>query len=151
MSLKFRNLDVSPKAPVREWPTEAVLTALERGSLRDWRRLIRVIDDEPWGEVARKVEQALGISRPYGVTGLMQRAIDRARARAAAEERREVARLVRRHLQCSGLIQADFCRAHRHLGKPIVHLPQREGDSVGRAPAAHAAHHHATLTPFVLR
>ena len=108
MSLKFRNLDVSPKAPVREWPTEAVLTALERGSLRDWRRLIRVLDDEPWGEVARKVEQALGISRPYGVTGLMQRAIDRARARAAAEERREVARVVRRHLQRSGLIQADF-------------------------------------------
>lgn len=108
MTLKFRNLETSPRSPVREWPTEAVLTALERGSLRDWRRLIRAIDEDPWGEVARKVEQALKVSRPYGVAGLMERAIDRARIRAASGERSEIARQVRCHLQRSGLTQAEF-------------------------------------------
>ncbi|MGH3803806.1 MAG: hypothetical protein ACRDTD_27470 [Pseudonocardiaceae bacterium] len=31
MSLVFRNIDVSPEDPVEVWPTEAVLTALQRG------------------------------------------------------------------------------------------------------------------------
>lgn len=93
MTLTFRNLEnVSPESPVWEWPTEAVLAALERGSLRDWRRLIRAIEAEPWGEVARKVEQALEVSRPYGVAGLMERAIERARVRTASNERNEIAR-----------------------------------------------------------
>lgn len=109
MTLTFRNLEnVSPDSPVREWPTEAVLAALERGSLRDWRRLIRAIEAEPWGEVARKVEQALEVSRPYGVAGLMERAIERARVRTASNERDEIARQVRHHLQRSGLTQTEF-------------------------------------------
>lgn len=108
MTLKFRNLDVSPGSPVREWPTEAVLTALERGSLHDWRRILRVIEEDPWGEVARKAQQALGVSRRYGVAGLMERAIERSRARAASEERREIAGQVREQLQASGLTQVEF-------------------------------------------
>lgn len=109
MTLTFRNLEnVSPDSPVREWPTEAVLAALERGSLRDWRRLIRAIEAEPWGEVARKVEQALEVSRPYGVAGLMERAIERARVRTASNERDEIARQVRHHLRRSGLTQTEF-------------------------------------------
>lgn len=108
MTLTFRNLDISPDAPVREWPSEAVLTALERGSLHDWRRLFRVIERDPWGETARKVEQALTVSRPYGVAELLERAIERARERVAEEERVEIARQVRRCLERSGLTQAVF-------------------------------------------
>lgn len=108
MILKFRNLDISPDVPVQEWPTEAVSTALERGSLRDWRRLLRVIERDPWGEVARKVEQAFAVSRPYGVTELMERALDRVRERVSSEERAEIARQARCYLERSGLTQADF-------------------------------------------
>jgi hypothetical protein len=32
MSLAFRNIDVSPDDPVELWPTEAVLTAMERAA-----------------------------------------------------------------------------------------------------------------------
>lgn len=110
MTLKFRNLVTPPDAPVQEWPTEAVLTALERGSLRDWRRLLRVMDREPWGDTARKVEQALAVSRPYGVAGLMERAIHRARKRVSGQERAEVARQVRRHLDRSGLTRLEFAQ-----------------------------------------
>ena len=31
MALAFRNLTITPQAPVSQWPTEAVQTALERG------------------------------------------------------------------------------------------------------------------------
>lgn len=110
MTLKFRNLETLPDAPVQEWPTEAVLTALERGSVRDWRRLLRVVEREPWGPTARRVEQALAVSRPYGVTGLMERAIHRARERVSGEERAEIARQVRRHLDRSGLTRSEFAQ-----------------------------------------
>ncbi len=39
MTLVFRNIDASPADPVESWPTEAVITALERGGCptgTDW-------------------------------------------------------------------------------------------------------------------
>lgn len=108
MVLQFRNLDFDATAPMAEWPSEAILTILERGSLSDWRRLKREIDREPWGRLARKVEQALEVSQPYGVSRLMKRAIKQARDRAAEHEREQVAEQVRRYLNESGLTQAEF-------------------------------------------
>lgn len=65
--LAFRNVDASPRDPVTNWPMEAIQTALERGGLSDWRRLAAEIRDQPWGTVARQVEQVLGYSRTYGI------------------------------------------------------------------------------------
>lgn len=110
MTLKFRNRETPPDASVQEWPTEAVLMALERGSLRHWRRLLRVVEREPWGPTIRRVEQALAVSRPCGVAGLMGRAIHRARERVSGEERAENSRQVRRHLDRSGLSRSEFAQ-----------------------------------------
>lgn len=79
MALRFRNLTITPDAPVETWPTEAVQTALERGGAREWQRVIAVIDCDPWGPTARQVEHVLTYSRPYGVAPLMERAIQTAR------------------------------------------------------------------------
>jgi len=38
MELTFRNVDASPNDPVEDWPLEAIQAALERGSLKHWRR-----------------------------------------------------------------------------------------------------------------
>jgi hypothetical protein len=46
MSLAFRNIDVSPDDPVELWPTESVLTAMERGGLGHW-RLTAAINEDP--------------------------------------------------------------------------------------------------------
>jgi hypothetical protein len=85
--LDFRNVDASPDDPVSEWPQEAVQTALERGSLSHWRRLAAAIQNEPWGPVARTVEEVLTYSRPYGVAKAMERVIARARQAGEASER----------------------------------------------------------------
>jgi len=108
MTLQFRNLDVTPDAPVEQWPVEGVLAALERGSLQHWRKLDRAIRDQPWGPVARRVESALKVSQPYGVTELMERSIERARALAEQTERDQVAHEVRHWLKRSGLTASEF-------------------------------------------
>jgi hypothetical protein len=91
MTLAFRNLAITPDAPVSLWPTEAVQTALERGDLADWHRIAAEIQADPWGKTARQVEEVLSHSRPYGVAEAMETVLSRARQRAEADERAAVA------------------------------------------------------------
>ncbi len=82
MTVRFRNVDV-PDDRVEAWPYEALVTAIERGTIGDWARVGRAIGAAPWGEVARQVEDYLGYADEPGVTALLRRRI----ARARAEER----------------------------------------------------------------
>jgi transcriptional regulator with XRE-family HTH domain len=106
--LVFRNVDVSPDDPVSAWPLEAIQTALERGGLAHWRQLADAIRAEPWGPVARRVEEVLGYSQPYGVVKVFERSTARAREAAEASERDAVATEVDRLVRVSGLSQAGF-------------------------------------------
>lgn len=108
MTLKFRNVAISPDRPVSEWPGEAVLTALERGSLCDWRRLARAVQQEPWGPTARRIEQALGVRRPYGIAPAMEAVLAAARQQQVERERRAVAQQVRQLIAASRLKQSEF-------------------------------------------
>ncbi len=107
-ALTFRNIDVSPTDPVSGWPTEAIQTALERGGLSDWQRLAAAVDDDPWGPVARQIEDVLAYNRPYGIAEAMERVITRARAKAEHSERDLVAQEVNRLIEKSGLTRAEF-------------------------------------------
>jgi DNA-binding transcriptional regulator YiaG len=107
-SLAFRNVDVSPDDPVSEWPLEATQTALERGGLSHWRRLADAVRAQPWGPMARQIEEVLTYSRPYGVAELMERVIADARQDAAAAERAAVAAEVAELVENSGLSRIEF-------------------------------------------
>jgi DNA-binding transcriptional regulator YiaG len=107
-ALAFRNVDASPDDPVSEWPQEAIQTALERGGLEHWRRLADAIRAEPWGPVARRVEEVLRYSRPYGVAEAMEQVISLAREAAESSEREAVATEVDALMQASGLSRAEF-------------------------------------------
>jgi DNA-binding transcriptional regulator YiaG len=106
--LIFRNVDVSPNDPVEEWPLEAIQTGLERGSLKHWRRLARAIRAQPWGPVARAVEEVLTYSRPYGIAKTVERLIERARRESEAAERTAVATEVLQMINQSGLSRREF-------------------------------------------
>ena len=108
MPLAFRNLTITPDAPVAEWPTEAVQAALERGDLRHWRRIGAELRRDPWGRTARQVEEVLSHSRPYGTAELVEGLLEQARRSAAAREREAVAAEVRDAVARSGLSKADF-------------------------------------------
>jgi DNA-binding transcriptional regulator YiaG len=106
--LAFRNVDASPEDPVSAWPSEAIQTALERGGLSHWRRLVNAIQAQPWGPVARRVEEVLAYNRPYGVALAMERAIARAREAAEVAERDVVAAEVDQLVRASGLSRTEF-------------------------------------------
>jgi DNA-binding transcriptional regulator YiaG len=108
MTLTFRNLTITPDAPVSQWPTEAIQTALERGDLADWHRIAAEVRLAPWGKTARQVEEVLGYSRPYGVAEAMEAVLSRARERAEANERAAVATEIRDAVKRSGLSRAEF-------------------------------------------
>src|SRR5215467_10955563 len=108
MALAFRNLTITPDAPVPQWPTEAVQTALERGDLSDWHRIAAEIRADPWGRTARQVEEVLSHSRPYGIADAMETVLSRARERAQASERATVAAEIQQAVERSGLGRAEF-------------------------------------------
>lgn len=111
MPLAFRNLTITPDAPVSEWPTEAVQAALERGDLGDWQRIVAELKREPWGRTARQVEEVLSYSRPYGIAEAMEAVLARTRDRAEADERAQVAAEIRHAIERSGLSRAEFAAA----------------------------------------
>ena len=107
-TLKFRNITASVDDPVETWPFEGILTAVERGTLPDWRRLAAAIRPDPWGPVAQQVLEAVEMSRPYGTSQLLMTIIERARQDAADAEREQVAGEIRDLVARSGLSQHDF-------------------------------------------
>lgn len=110
MTVHFRNVDVDPDAPVEAWPYEAIVTVIERGSITDWTALTRAIAGDPWGPVARQVEDYLSYASPYGVGPLLARSVARARRRAEEQERAAVADEVRQIIAASGMSVEDFAR-----------------------------------------
>lgn len=111
MSTAFRNVEGSPTMPLEEWPYEALVAAIERGTIRDWLPLMRAIEQSPWGPVARRVDRYLAYASPYGTGPLLHRTIARARAAAEAQERAAVAARVRALQKRSGLSSHDFAQA----------------------------------------
>jgi hypothetical protein len=109
VSVVFRNVDV-PDDRVEAWPYEALVTAIERGTVGDWARIGRAIGTAPWGEVARQVEEYLEYADEPGVAALLRRRLARARAEREQAERDEVAAQVREYVARSGLSREQFAR-----------------------------------------
>ena len=62
MTVQFRNLSVTPQAPVSAWGVEGILTAVERGDITDWRKVIRAarVDREVAADFAQALQLAEG-------------------------------------------------------------------------------------------
>lgn len=108
MPFAFRNVTADPDDPVETWPAEAVLTALERGGLSHWRRLAGAMRADPWGPVARAVEEAIAADPPYGTGPLMAEILQRAREEQDRRDRAEVAAQVVDLVARSGLTRTEF-------------------------------------------
>lgn len=108
MTVAFRNVDVDAGSAVADWPFEALVTAIERGTLDDWVRITTAIDADPWGPVARQVEDYLAYEAPYGVGPLLARAIARSRREAEERDRADVAAEVGELVAASGLSMGEL-------------------------------------------
>lgn len=110
MSLAFRNVDAHPGDDVVTWPYEALVTAIDRGLVPDWRPIFDEIRRSPWGPTARRVDHYLEYREPDGVSTLFRLAVERARSDAERAERDDVARRVRGAIARSGLTADAFAR-----------------------------------------
>lgn len=108
MSLSFRNVEANSSDPVETWPYEALVTAIERGTIHDWAKITAAVRRGPWGDVSRALEDYLAYAEHSGVTELLRRAVRRARAEAEISDREEVAAHVRQLIRDSGLTAATF-------------------------------------------
>lgn len=106
MTLKFRNLNVTPDDPVEQWGVEGLATAIDRGGLADWRRITRALNADPDGKVAADLEQAIEVAEDRGIVEYMRMALSSARMSEKERLARKLGEFVRR----SGLSQAEFAR-----------------------------------------
>jgi DNA-binding transcriptional regulator YiaG len=108
MSVNFRNVDANPADPVETWPYEAMVAAIERGTVRDWAKITAAVRRDPWGTIARALEDYLSYAEPSGVTELIRRVVRQARVEAETADREKVAARVRQLVRESGLTAAKF-------------------------------------------
>ncbi len=108
MTSRFRNIDFDSSLDPDDWPFEAVLTAVERGCLSDWRRLSTPIRRSPWGSCARAVEQISSWGENYGADRLFTAVIEHARSEADAEPRRDYGRRIRAVRAGLGMSMREF-------------------------------------------
>ena len=106
--LRFRNVDAEPTDDVRTWPYEALVTAIDRGLVPDWRPIFAEVRRSPWGSVARRVGRYLEYREPDGVGTLFALAIERARADAELADRADAAARVRAAVERAGVTKAEF-------------------------------------------
>lgn len=107
MALTFRNLAVNPDDPVAEWGVEGIVTAIDRGSLQNWRRIVAEIVDSPYGVAAENLEVALDLAEDRGVVAALRRSLADARTAAARREVSErFAAAVSRYGSITGLADA---------------------------------------------
>ncbi len=83
MTILFRNVDVDTTADLADWPPEAIEILVDRGSLSDWHRLADALANDPWGSLARTVEEIVGLDCHYGADRIMARILERERGRSA--------------------------------------------------------------------
>jgi ribosome-binding protein aMBF1 (putative translation factor) len=108
MTVRFRNVDASPTDDVTTWPYEALVAAIERGLVDDWRPIFAEVRRQPWGSVARRVEQVAGSTDDAPTGRLFTLAVQRARADTEAADRAEVAARIRAAVAASGLTASEF-------------------------------------------
>ena len=108
MTVNFRNVDADPSDPVETWPYEAMVAAIERGTVRDWAKITAAVRRDPWGGIARALEDYLSYADPSGVTELLRRVVRQARVEAEIADREEVASRARQLIRESGLTAAKF-------------------------------------------
>ncbi|WP_227462307.1 helix-turn-helix domain-containing protein [Desertimonas flava] len=84
------------------------MTAIERGSVHEWSRIVAAIRRDPWGDVARSVDDYLRDADRSGVAELLRRAVSNSRAAAEDADRAAVAARISELIGASGLTAARF-------------------------------------------
>ncbi len=111
MSVRFRNVEVDETAPLGTWPPEAIEILVDRGHLSDWRRIADALTQDPWGPLARTVEEIVGLDSHYGVDRILERVLQRERERHTLAGRRRYADHLRDLRRSAGVSMRELAAA----------------------------------------
>ncbi|MET3919942.1 putative XRE-type DNA-binding protein [Arthrobacter sp. UYEF20] len=106
--MKFRNLDIDPSDPVESWGFEGLLAAVERGDVRDWRRIAQALSRDPRGKVAAEIREVVDSVENPAMANLFGDLLRNATVAQEAGERLAVVLELTRALEGSGLSRAEF-------------------------------------------
>lgn len=87
MTLRFRNLAVTPANRVELWGTEGHPAVIDRGTLRDWKRIAAATDADPYGRVAERLAALPDLAEDAGVVTVVRRRLASAQDRGPAGRR----------------------------------------------------------------
>lgn len=102
-SVEFRNVEVEDDREPEAWPFEAILTAVERGSLADWSRLAAAVRLRPFGWCAQALDTIVSWGENPGLDALFESVIDECRADFDRRTCERFGELVRRARESHGL------------------------------------------------
>jgi DNA-binding transcriptional regulator YiaG len=111
VTISFRNVEVDETAPLDTWPPEAIEILVDRGNLSDWRRLAAALADDPWGPLARTVEEIIALDCHYGVDRILDRVLRRERERRTLSGRRRYADHLRGLRRAAGMTMRELAAA----------------------------------------
>lgn len=94
--------------PVEQWPTGAILVALENANPDVWRRVTAAVNRDPYGRTARQVEEMMRSAEMRESAPAIAGVLANARTRLEADERSEVTHVVRVLLKRSRLSEYEF-------------------------------------------
>lgn len=80
--MKHRHLEYPPGTPVEERPIAAIVDALQRGDLNDWKPIAAAVARDPHGPFAARVLDLVAAYPAYGTSALWRAWIERRRAAA---------------------------------------------------------------------
>lgn len=61
-ALEFRNINPDPSDPVESWPFEGIVTAIDRGYLSDWRRMLAHARLYPESQFTDDLREAIAVA-----------------------------------------------------------------------------------------
>jgi DNA-binding XRE family transcriptional regulator len=120
-----RHLEIPPDTPVEELPRAAIHDLLDRGDLDDWRPLLRRIERDPDGELARSVARLVDAYPMYGTSPLLRAWIERCRNRrdrrplegaeacSLADLRLSLGKTQEEVARAMGIAQSDYSKLER--------------------------------------
>ncbi|CAN5791029.1 MAG: helix-turn-helix domain-containing protein [Euzebyaceae bacterium] len=138
MTANLRHLDYGPDACVPDVGAAGLQAILDSRDVTAWRPILRHVRDDPWGPVARRVEQVVEHLESYGTAAALRAWVARCRAglpadaRTLAEQRDAEGRSQRQVAAAMGISQAQVARLEaatnptlRSLGRYLAALGMR--------------------------
>jgi len=137
----FRHLDYGPHATVPEVGAAGLQAILDGRDVAAWRPLLRHVRDDPWGPVARRVEQVVDHLESYGTAAALRAWLVRCRAglpadaQTLAEHRDAGGRSQRQVAAAMGVSQAQVARVEGSAN-PTLRSLARHLSALGMRPVA---------------